>query len=92
MTQLHNTVPKISLIQRVTPGLPVVSTTFGGCEGSGGAFAPVGREGDAGGLEDASNLSLDMGARGGALAVLLYGRLLQAVETADQIVPFDSRQ
>ena len=53
-------------------------------------FAPVGRKRDAGGLEDPPHLSLDVRARGDALAVLLDRRLLQAVEIADQIVPFDA--
>lgn len=52
-------------------------------------FAPVGRQGDAGGLEDASDQALDMGARGNALAVFLDGCLLQSVEIADQVVPLD---
>ena len=55
----------------------------------GGVFAPVRRERDADGLEDLAELALDVGAGGGALAVLPDGGLLQAVEVADQVVPFD---
>ena len=78
------------LIQQVTPAAPGVSTTFeGGGWGSGGLFVPVRRQGDADGLEDTSDLSLDVGARGDALAVLLDGGLLQAVEIADRIIPLD---
>ena len=72
------------------PAPPGVSTTFRGCEGSGGVFTPVGRKCDARGLEDPPHLSLDVRARGDALAILLDRRLLEAVEIADQIIPFDA--
>jgi hypothetical protein len=59
------------------PAEPVVSTTFRGWmagRGSGGVLAHVGRQRDAGGLEDAADLAGDWGAGGDALAVLLDGR------------------
>jgi len=49
----------------------------------------VGRQRDAGGLEDAADLAGDGGAGGDALSVLVDGRLLQAVEIAEQVGPFD---
>ena len=52
-------------------------------------FAHVGREGDTGSLEDAADLTGDGGAGGDALAVLLDGGLLETVEIAQQIGPFD---
>ena len=52
-------------------------------------FAPVRRQGDASGLEDLPDLALNMGSGSDALAVVLDGGLLQAVEVADQVVPFD---
>ena len=71
--------------QRVTPAEPVVSTTFRGWmagRGSGGVLAHVGRQRDAGGLEDAADLAGDRGAGGDALAILLDGSLLEAIEMA----------
>ena len=53
-------------------------------------FAPVGWKRDSVGAEDLADLTLDMGSRGDALSVLLDCGLLQAVEIADQIVPFDA--
>ena len=44
--------------EQITPELPGVSTPFRGCEGSGGVFAPVGRQGDASGLEDPPHLDV----------------------------------
>ena len=49
----------------------------------------IGRQRDAGGLEDAADLAGDGGAGGNALAVLLDGCLLQAIEIAQQIGPFN---
>ena len=49
---------------------------------SGGALVQIGRQGDAGGLEDAADLAGDGSAGGDGLAVLLDRRLLQAVEVA----------
>ena len=49
----------------------------------------IGRQGDAGGLEDAADLAGDGGAGGDALAVLLDGGFLEAVEIAQQVGPFD---
>ena len=54
-----------------------------------GAFVQIGRQGDAGGLEDAADLAGDGGAGGYMLAVLLDGRLLETVEIAQQVGPFD---
>ena len=51
----------------------------------------IGRQGDAGGLEDAADLAGDGGAGRNALAVLLDGRFLQPVEIAQQIGPFDNQ-
>ena len=56
---------------------------------SGGAFVQIGRQGDAGGLEDAADLPGDGGAGGDALAVLVDGGLLETVEIAQQVGPFD---
>jgi hypothetical protein len=50
---------------------------------------PIGRQGDAGGLEDAADLAGDGGAGGDALAVFLDHGLLEAVEIAQQVGPFD---
>lgn len=66
-----------------------VSTTPGLADGSGGPFAQIGRQGDAGGLKDAADLAGDGSAGGDALAVFLDGGLLQAVEIAQQVGPFD---
>jgi hypothetical protein len=49
----------------------------------------IGWQGDAGGLKDAADLADDGGAGGDALAVLLDRGLLQAVEIAQQVGPFD---
>ena len=49
----------------------------------------IGRQGDPSGLEDATDLSGDGGAGGDALAVLLNGCLLVAVDIAQQIGRFD---
>lgn len=57
--------------------------------GSGGVVAGVGRQGDAGGLEDAADLAGDGGAGGDAFAVDFDGGLLEAVEVPEQIGPFD---
>ena len=51
----------------------------------------IGRQRDAGGLEDAADLAGDGGAGRNALAVLLDGCFLQAVEIAQQIGPFDNQ-
>ena len=51
----------------------------------------IGRQGDAGGLEDAADLAGDSGAGGDTLAVLLDGRLLEAVEVAEEVGPFDNQ-
>ena len=53
-------------------------------------FSHVGREGDTGSLEDAADLTGDGSAGGDALAILLDGDLLETVEIAQQIAPFDS--
>ena len=50
----------------------------------------IGRQGDAGGLEDATDLAGDGGAGSDALAVLLDGRFLETVEIAQQVGPFDN--
>lgn len=50
----------------------------------------IGRQGDAGGLEDATDLAGDGGAGSDALAVLLEGRFLETVEIAQQVGPFDN--
>jgi len=47
------------------------------------------RQGDASGLEDAADLAGDGGAGGNALAVLRNGCLLETVEIAQQVGPFD---
>ncbi len=52
-------------------------------------FAPVGRERDGDSLENLPDLAGNVGAGGDALAVLFDGGLLQAVEIADQVTPFD---
>jgi hypothetical protein len=49
----------------------------------------IGRQGDAGGLKDAADLAGDSGAGGDALAVLVDGHFLEAVEIAQQVGPFD---
>jgi hypothetical protein len=46
-------------------------------------------QGDASGLEDAADLTGDGGAGGDALAVLLDGCLLETVEIAQQVGPFN---
>ena len=43
----------------------------------------------AGGLKDLADLACDVGSGSDALAVLLDGGLLQAVEVTDQVVPLD---
>jgi hypothetical protein len=48
------------------------------------------RQGDAGGLEDAADLAGHGSAGGDGFAVLLDGRLLQAVEVVQQVGPFDN--
>ena len=53
------------------------------------AFAGVGWQRDADSLEDAADLAGDGGAGSDALAVLVDGGLLQAVEIAQQVGPFD---
>jgi hypothetical protein len=55
---------------------------------SGGLFAQVLRERYASGLEHRSDLSGDVGAGRDPLAVLFNGRLLQAVQIAQQVRPF----
>ena len=45
--------------------------------------------GDAGGLEDAADLAGDRGAGGDALPSFSMGRLLEAVEVAQQVAPSD---
>ena len=52
-------------------------------------FVQIGRQGDAGGLEDGANLTDDGGAGGNALAVLLDGGFLETIEIAQQVGPFD---
>ncbi len=52
-------------------------------------LAHVGREGDAGGLKDPADLTGNPGTGSDALAVLFDGGLLEAVEIAQQIAPFD---
>ncbi len=52
-------------------------------------LAHVGREGGAGGLEDPADLTGNHGTGRDALAVLFDGGLLEAVEIAQQIAPFD---
>jgi hypothetical protein len=49
----------------------------------------IGRQGDAGGLEDAANLAGDSGAGGDALAVFFDRGVLETVEIAQQVGPFD---
>ena len=49
----------------------------------------IGRQGDAGGLEDAADLASDGGAGGDALAVFLNRGVLEAVEIAQQVGPFN---
>ena len=49
----------------------------------------VGWERDADGLEDTTDLASDGGTGGDAFAVLFDGGLLQAVEIAQQVAPFD---
>ena len=49
----------------------------------------IGRQGDAGGLEDAADLAGHGGAGGNALAVLLNGGFLETIEIAQQVGPFD---
>jgi hypothetical protein len=49
------------------------------------AFVQIGRQGDAGGLEDTAYLAGDGGAGGDALNVLLERGLLEAVEIGQQI-------
>lgn len=48
----------------------------------------IGPQGDSGSLEDAADLAGDGSAGDDALAVLLDGRLLPAVEVAEQLGPF----
>src|SRR3712207_6517793 len=73
--------------QRVTKALPGVGTTLS--ERSGRVFLPIGRQGEAGGLEDAADLTFDPRAGDDSLTVLLDGRLLQPIEVARQVGPFD---
>ena len=55
-------------------------------------FAPVRRQGDASGLEDLPDLALNMGSGSDALAVVLDGGLLQAVEVAGSGRPIRHRR
>ena len=58
---------------------------------SDGVFAQIGRQGDAGGLEDAADLAGDGSAAGDGLAVFLDGCLLETVEIVQQIGPFENQ-
>ena len=49
----------------------------------------IGRQGDAGGLEDTADLAGDGDAGGDALPSFSMGRLLEAVEVAQQVAPSD---
>ena len=52
-------------------------------------FAQVWWQGDTGGLKDGADLAGDGGAGGDALCVLVDGGFLEAVEIAQEPLPFD---
>ncbi|MER9121406.1 hypothetical protein NKH93_33575 [Mesorhizobium sp. M0954] len=57
---------------------------------SSGLFADILRQGDASGLEDGPDLAFHVGSGGDAPAILLHHGLLQPVQVAQQIAPFDA--
>ena len=76
-------------LQSVATVEPVVSTAVCRRAVSGHVVAGVGRQRDGVGLEDATDLTGDGGSDGDPLTVLVDGRLLQAIEIAEEVGPFD---
>jgi len=66
---------------------PIGSTSRDRGDGLGGVFAPVGRQADAGGLEDGFDLAFDASPAGDGFAVLFDHGLLQPVEIAQERAP-----
>jgi len=70
-------------------GRRVLPLHFGGDDGSGELFVEVVWESDAGSLEDVADLTGDVGPSGDDAPTLFDGGLLEAVEVAQQWLPFE---